>query len=168
MRHASALQAGALLAGLLLGACAATPVAPSADEAASDAPPTGQVPWLAAPGPGWTILVREQANTVVMVNDGSIARSGDTTRALILINFIHPVQGVAGRAILSELAELEVACAARAYRRPMRRLFDRHGATGASLDAVPEGSEAPPRPIIPGSIGEDLHAALCAAAETTR
>jgi len=158
----------ALLAGLLAGACATMPVPPSADPAERGAPPVGEAPWLAAPGPGWTILVREQANTVVMVNDASIARSDGTTRAVILINFINPMQAIAGRAIRSELAELEVACAARAYRRTARRLFDSHGATGASLLAVPEGAEVPMRPVIPGSIAEDLHAALCAAPPAER
>lgn len=157
MRPALAL---ALL--LALASCRATPIAPGGNPEEGGAPPTGQAPWLAPPGPGWTMVVREEGNSVVMVEDASVSAAGDRRRARLLINYVRPMQAIAGRPIRSELAELELDCPGLTYRLPQRRLFDAHGATGASLPATVENAEVPMRPVIAGSIAEALHAALCA------
>lgn len=132
------------------------------------APPTGQAPWLAPPGPGWVLIVPEVANSTVLLFEPSLQGEGEERSALVLINFIRPLQRVGGRFVRSEVARIEADCAARAYRLLGRRLHETHGGTGEPIGAVAPDLAAPMRPVQPGSLAEDVVARLCDARATDR
>jgi hypothetical protein len=127
----------------------------------ASAPPTGQAPWLAPPGPGWKLIVPEAANSTVMLFEPSLHGAGDERSALVLINFVRPTQQIGGRFVRSEVARIEADCAARSYRLLGRRMHETHGGTGAPIGAVSPNLVAPMRPVQPGSLAEDVLAALC-------
>jgi hypothetical protein len=158
MRHAPATL---LLAVLALSACRAVPVAQTGGEDGSGAPPLGQAPWLAPPSPGWALIVPEAANRTVLLFTPSLERDGDRSRALILINYASPLQRVGGRWVRSEIARVEADCAGSTYRLGERRLHGSHGGGGDALAVVPFDEAAPMREVQPGSIAEDVVAALC-------
>lgn len=149
---------------LALAGCRAVPVAPTANDAAAGGPPTGQVPWLTPPGPGWVLIVSEAANSTVMLYEPSLRREGERSTALILINHVQPVQRLAGRWVRSEVSGIEADCGGQTYRLAGRRLHPGHGGSGEPLAAVPAEAAGPMRPAQPGSLAEDVVAALCARA----
>jgi hypothetical protein len=161
MRHA---RATLVLAALALAGCRAAPVAPTGSQSEGGAPPTGEAPWLAPPAPGWVLIAPEAANTTVMLFAPSLQRDGDRRTALILINYVRPVQRVGGRWVRSEVAGIEADCAGGTYRLAGRRVHENHGGGGDAIAAVPFDQAAPMRPAQPGSIAEDVLAALCAPA----
>jgi len=164
---ALAIEALAIAAlALTLAGCRSAMVATAeaqGQQTVAGAPPTGQAPWLAPPGPGWVLIVPEAANSTVMLFEPSLHRAGDARSALVLINFVRPTQQVGGRFVRSEVARIEADCAASTYRLLGRRIHETHGGTGQPIGAVAPDPAAPMRPVQPGSLAEDVLAALCGA-----
>jgi hypothetical protein len=98
-----------------------------------------------------------------MLFEPSLHGEGEERSALILINFVRPLQQIGGRFVRSEVARIEADCTASTYRLLGRRLHENHGGTGAPIAAASPDLEAPMRPVQPGSIAEDVLAALCRA-----
>lgn len=155
-----------LLAALALAGCRSAAVVPAeaqGQQTVAGAPPTGQAPWLAPPGPGWVLVVPEAANSTVMLFEPSLHGEGEERSALVLINFVRPTQRIGGRFVRSEVARIEADCGARTYRLLGRRLHENHGGTGEPIGAVSPDLTLPMRPVQPGSLAEDVLAALCRA-----
>jgi len=145
---------------LAFSGCRSVVVSPDG-EALGGGPPLGQAPWLALPGPGWVLVVPESGNATVMLFEPSLAAERSARSALILINHIRPVQRFGGRPVRSELARIEADCDEASYRLVERRLHQNHGGTGEPLGAVLADPLAPLRPVQPGTLAEDVLAALC-------
>jgi hypothetical protein len=143
------MRAAAAALPLMLAACAADRAAPRAVE-----------PWREAPGPGWVMLEPVQAGRAVFVEPGAIKRDGDMRGATVVLNNLAPTRTRTGQPVRSLRYSLEVDCAQRLYAPVSAAAFEAPAARGEPITAAPL-DDLPPRPVVAGSVTEQILEALC-------
>jgi len=128
-------------------ACAASPAAPE--------------PWREAPGSGWVMLEPVRAGRAVFIEPAAIKREGEIRGATVVLNNLERTLTRTGQPVRSLRYSLEVDCAARLYAPVSTAQFEAHAAQGEPI-VTAMLDDLPPRPVVPGSVAEQILEALCA------
>jgi hypothetical protein len=139
----------ALAALLLVTGCAAGPPAPAAE------------PWREPPGPAWVMLEPVRAGRAVFIEPASVRREGDMRGATVVMNNLERTSTRTGQPVRSLRYSLEVDCAARLYAPVSTAQFEAHAAQGEPI-VTAMLDDLPARPVVPGSVAEQILEALCA------
>lgn len=137
---------GPAAALLLVNGCAAAP-APE--------------PWRDAPGPGWVMLEPVRAGRAVFIEPEAVRREGKMRGATAVLNNLESTRTRTGQPVRSLRYSLEIDCTARTYAPVRVAQFEAHGARGEPL-ASASLEDIEPRPVVAGSVSEQILEALCA------
>ncbi|MCU0985857.1 MAG: hypothetical protein MUC89_13090 [Acetobacteraceae bacterium] len=140
----------ALAALLLLSACAARGPAAAAPE-----------PWREAPGPGWVMIEPVRAGRAVFIEPAAVKRDGTMRGATVVLNNLEGTRTRTGQAVRSLRYSLEVDCARRLYAPVSTAQFEALAARGEPL-ATASLEDLAARPVVAGSVAEQILDALCA------
>ncbi len=123
--------------------------------------PPPAAPWREAPGPAWVMLEPVRSGRAVFLDTASVRREGGMRGGTVVLNNLEPTRTRTGQAVRSLRYTLEVDCAQRLYAPVIAAQFEAHAGRGEPLVVLPL-DDLPPRPVIAGSVTEQILAALCA------